>query len=129
MEVIEEKALDSGGVRKQFYSTCFEGIANGILQIFEGPSVRVQPVAKPCNVISGLLKNLGKAVAHSIVMDNIGFPFFISSHLLLFTGNGRQSCYASIRYRCRWTTSHAISKVHVCHTCTFTIHIIVNSYS
>ena len=41
VEIIEEHALDSGGVRRQFFSTCFDAIANGELQVFEGPSTRV----------------------------------------------------------------------------------------
>ncbi len=30
---------------------------------------------KPCNIVSGLLKSLGRAIAHHLVMDKNGFPF------------------------------------------------------
>ena len=33
------------------------------------------PAIKPCSIVSGLLKNLGKAIAHHLVMDRSGFPF------------------------------------------------------
>ena len=35
----------------------------------------MSPAIKPCNIVSGLLKNLGKAIAHDFVMDKSGFPF------------------------------------------------------
>ena len=30
---------------------------------------------KPCNIASGLMMLFGKAVAHALVMDQIGFPY------------------------------------------------------
>ena len=64
-----------GGVRRQVYSTFFEGIANGYLELFEGSFDRARPCAKPCNITSGLMMLFGKAVVHALVMDQIGFPY------------------------------------------------------
>ena len=75
VRVTHGQAIDSGGVRRQLFSSAFNAIADGHLQIFEGPSTRVSPAIKPCNIVSGLLKNLGKAIAHHLVMDKSGFPF------------------------------------------------------
>ena len=69
------RVMDSGGVRRQLFSSAFNAIANGHLQIFDGHPTRVRPAIKPSNIISGLLKNLGKAIAHHLVMDKCGFPF------------------------------------------------------
>uniref|UniRef100_A0A1X7VYK5 Uncharacterized protein n=1 Tax=Amphimedon queenslandica TaxID=400682 RepID=A0A1X7VYK5_AMPQE len=35
----------------------------------------MRPAIKPSNIISGLLKNLGKSIAHHLLMDKCGFPF------------------------------------------------------
>ncbi|XP_019857300.1 PREDICTED: uncharacterized protein LOC109585612 [Amphimedon queenslandica] len=67
--------MDSGGVRRQLYSTAFSAIANGHMQIFDGPGNRIRPAIKPCNIASGILRNLGKAIAHYLIMDKCGFPF------------------------------------------------------
>ena len=67
--------VDLGGVRRQIYSTFFEGIAKGYLELYEGPCNRVRPCVKPCNIVSGLMVLFGKAVGHSLLMDHIGFPY------------------------------------------------------
>ena len=69
------QVMDSGGVRRQLYDQVFQAIAKGHYCIFEGPLERLRPVVKPCNIVSGLLKNFGKAVAHSLIMDHVGFPY------------------------------------------------------
>ena len=69
------QVIDSGGVRRQLYDQVFQAIAKGHYCIFEGPLERLCPVVKPCNIVSGLLKNFGKAVAHSLIMDHVGFPY------------------------------------------------------
>ncbi len=67
--------FNSGGVRQQLYSSAFKALASGHLHVFDGPHNYVRPIIKPSNVISGLLKNIGKAIAHSLVMDQVGFPY------------------------------------------------------
>ena len=62
------QVMDSGG---QLFDQVFEAIAKGL---FEGPINRLRPVVKPSNIASGLLKNVGRAVAHRLIMDHIGFP-------------------------------------------------------
>ena len=51
--------MDSGGVWRQLYNQVFEAIAKGHYSIFEGPLELLRPVVKPCNIVSGLLKNVG----------------------------------------------------------------------
>ena len=70
VEVTEESAIDSGGVRRQFYFKVFAAIANGSL---DG---RLRLKVKPSNIASGLLKIFGTAVARALVMDHAAFPFF-----------------------------------------------------
>lgn len=68
------QVMDSGGVRRQVFCNVFKSIAHEHLKLFEGPLERLRPVVKPSNEVSGLLKNFGKAVAHSLLMNQIGFP-------------------------------------------------------
>ncbi len=42
---------------------------------------------KPSNIVSGLVKNLGKEVAHHIIMDKERFPFLSPSIFYYLVGN------------------------------------------
>ena len=74
IRIQEENVLDSGGVHRQMFSDVFGAISEGHLQLFSSPVNRLTPIFKPSNIVSGLTRNFGKAVAHSLVMDQIGFP-------------------------------------------------------
>ena len=66
--------LDNGGVRRQLYCSAFDGLACGQMRVFEGPQDCLQPIVRPSNIVSGQLKYIGLAIAHSLIMDNAGFP-------------------------------------------------------
>ena len=88
LRVDEEAVIDSSGVRRQVYGRVIETIGKGYLEIFEGPLNRLRPTCKPSNIASGLLKNFGKAVAHSLVMDQVGFPHLSSPIYFYMVGYG-----------------------------------------
>ncbi len=71
--------MDTGGLRRQFFSIIFNKMANSFTMmsrnIFEGPPNRLRPAYKASLLSSGMLKNVGTMVAHSILMDGQGFPF------------------------------------------------------
>ncbi len=71
--------MDTGGLRRQFFSIIFNKMANSFTMmsrnIFEGPPNRLRPAHKASLLSSGMLKNVGTMVAHSILIDGQGFPF------------------------------------------------------
>ena len=71
--------IDAGGVRRDFYSRVYEKIATGYLGIFEGKPSSIRPAYTLSTLTSDTLKYLGIMVAHSILMDKIGFPFLSPS--------------------------------------------------
>ena len=69
--------VDTGGVRRQLYSTVFAEFAeNKHIRLFDGPVNHRRPVCTAEARASGLFKVLGMMVAHSICQDGIGFPYF-----------------------------------------------------
>ena len=71
-----QPAVDTGGVRRQVYSTIFEDFAtNKYIRLFDGPMNHIRPAATAEARSSGLLKVLGSMISHSISQDGIGFPF------------------------------------------------------
>ncbi len=75
VNVHNSDVMDSGGVRRQLFSTSFKCLSSGHLQVFDGPVDRLRPIIKPSNVVSGLLKIIGQVISHSLIMDQVGFPF------------------------------------------------------
>lgn len=69
-------SIDTGGVRRQVYSSVFENFAhNRTIRLFDGPENHLRPVCTAEARSSGLLKILGKMIAHSICQDGIGFSY------------------------------------------------------
>ena len=69
--------IDSGGVRRQIYTSTFENFSNNeTIRLFEGPVNHLRPACTAEARSSGLFKVLGNIIGHSICQDGIGFPFF-----------------------------------------------------
>ena len=72
-----QPAIDIGGVIRQVYSSVFtEFPTNKFFQLFDGPINYLRPACTADARSSGLLKLLGKMVAHSICQDGVGFPTY-----------------------------------------------------
>ena len=72
-----QPAIDIGGVIRQVYSSVFtEFPTNKFFQLFDGPINYLRPACTADARSSGLLKLLGKMVAHSICQDGVGFPIY-----------------------------------------------------
>ena len=70
-------AIDTGGVRRQFFSDVFQQFAeNKLIRLFEGPPSFLRPAYSAEARSSGLFRVLGIMIAHSIAQDEVGFPFF-----------------------------------------------------
>ncbi len=71
-----QPAIDTGGVRRQIYTTVLHDFAsNQHVKLFDGPDHHLRPVCSAEARSSGLLKVLGGIVAHSIFQDGVGFPY------------------------------------------------------
>ena len=70
-------------------------------------------MVKPCNVVSGLLKNFGRAIAHSIVIDNTGFPFLSPPMYYYLLGMEDIAITYLLDIDVSGQECHAISKVHL----------------
>ncbi len=69
-------AIDAGGVRRHVYTKVFQDFAdNRVIKLFEGEDNYLRPVTSAEARSSGLLKILGRMVAHCICQEGIGFPF------------------------------------------------------
>lgn len=69
-----QSAIDTGGVRRQFFTAVFQEIAcSG--NLFEGTPESVRPAFKMSNLSSGIFQILGTMIAHNLVLDCQGFPF------------------------------------------------------
>ena len=71
-----QPGVDTGGVRRQFFSTVFGDIAmSKSIQAFDGPVQRLRPSYRASNLSSGLLTTIGTMVGHSFLLDGYGFPY------------------------------------------------------
>ena len=70
-----QPAVDTGGIRRQFFSVVFTKLASESTGIFDGPPNRLRPAYKASMLTSGILSTIGTMIAHSFLLDGQGFPF------------------------------------------------------
>lgn len=96
---IGQPAIDSGGVKRQFYTDLFlQLVSQNQFKLFQGPSNRLLFHYDQSALRCGLFKVLGQIIAHSICQRCGGFPYLAPSmYYYLATGDISQaSAYASI---------------------------------
>lgn len=74
-----QTAIDTGGPTREFFDQVFAKLADvdngsGFCQLFEGPPTRLVPVYNARVAFSGLVKCVGRLIAHAIAHCEIGFP-------------------------------------------------------
>ena len=74
----DQPAIDTGGPRREFFGQVFANLADfdknsGFFQLFEGPPTRLVPVYNARIAFSGLMKCVGRIIAHAIAQCEIGF--------------------------------------------------------
>lgn len=74
-----QPAIDTGGPRREFFDQVLAKLADddnssGFCQLFEGPPTRLVPVYNARIAFSGLMKSVGRIIAHAIAHCEIGFP-------------------------------------------------------
>jgi len=81
-------AIDTGGIRRQAYSTVFlEFAENRHIHLFDGNTSRLRPATSAMARSCGLLVLLGKMISHSIFQDGIGFPYLSPACYWYLIGN------------------------------------------
>ena len=95
VQLDNQPALDTGGVRRQMYTTVFRNFANDLtVCLFDGPPNNLRPICTPMARSSGLLKILGSMIAHSICQDGVGFPY-LSLTCFWYIVGGEEVCQYS----------------------------------
>ena len=90
--------VDTGGVRRQLYSSVFAEFAdNKHIQLFDGPVNHRRLVCTAEARASGLFKVLGIMVAHSICQDGIGFSYFSPVCYWYMVGEEKALQFASVQ--------------------------------
>ena len=73
---VGQPAVDSGGVRRQFFNDSIEKFAfSSDLNLFVGSPFRLRPRHSTQIIISGTMKIIGRLIAHAILLEGIGFPY------------------------------------------------------
>lgn len=76
IQLNDKPPIDTGGVRRQMFTTVFSDFAhNKSVHLFDGPCNYLRPTCSAEARSSGLFKALGSMVSHSICQDGIGFPY------------------------------------------------------
>lgn len=90
--------IDTGGVRRQVYTTMFNDFANNkFIHLFDEPPHSLHPVCTALSRSCGLYKILGKIIGHSIGQDGIGFPYLSrASYWYMVRGEDIALEYASV---------------------------------
>lgn len=93
-----EPAVDTGGVRRQIYTSVFMDFANNkFVHLFEGPPNSLRPASTAEARSSGLFKTLGGMIGHSLCQDGIGFPHLSPTcYWFLVGGEEKAVEYASV---------------------------------
>ena len=78
-----QPAVDTGGVRRQFFAVVFDCIAHSF-GIFEGDSNYLRPAFRATSFSSGILTILGMMIGHSILLDGQGFPSFLNIVTIIY---------------------------------------------
>ena len=77
LSLVNQPAVDTGGVRKHFFQDLFESfVFKDQYSMFEGEKHQLRPHFSPG--LLPLFKLLGTMIAHSLTQDGPGFPYFAS---------------------------------------------------
>lgn len=111
-------SIDTGGVRRQIYTTAFSEFAqNTHIHLFDGPPNHARPFYSAESRGSGIFKALGLMIGHSILQDGVGFNHFSPlSYWYLACGEEK-----ALQYSCLddigQDTAEVISKVRNLQSC------------
>lgn len=110
ISIEDQPAIDTGGIRRQFYSDAFIKLSNNE-DLFERTESGVLPVFRQSTLSSGLFTTIGKLIGHSIVMDGQGFPYMSPSIYYYMAGLTNTAVSAVSMKDLGSYTKHIVSKV------------------
>ena len=70
-----QPAVDTGGIRRQFFCVVFQKLSSETVGVFDGLPNRLRPAYKASTLASGILSTIGTMIAHSFLLDGQGFPY------------------------------------------------------
>lgn len=83
----DSRGIDAGGVRRHVFSKVYEDLASGHLNIFEGNNNLLYPTHSISTFTSGLLRSVGSMIGHTMIMENMGFPYLSKAMYYYMVGN------------------------------------------
>ncbi len=113
VRIQNQPAVDTGGVRRQYFNDVFSHISNNCQHLFEGLPSRIRPTYRQSSISSGLINIVGKMVGHSVVMDGQGFPYFSPTCYYYMAGCNNRALSEISLADAGENVSHVISMVHV----------------
>lgn len=118
VSIADQPAIDTGGVRRQFYNDALIQISNNE-HLFEHTESGILPVFRQSTLSSGLFTTIGKLIGHSIIMDSQGFPYLSTSIYYYMAGLIDAAVSAVSMEDLGGYTKHIVSKVQdfVLHLC------------
>ena len=75
ISIRNQPAVDTGGIRRQFFFVVFQKLSSETVGIFDGLPNRLRPAYKASTLASGVLSTIGTMIAHSFLLDGQGFPY------------------------------------------------------
>ena len=88
VSLVDNVTIDTGGVRRQVYTQVYTDFArNKYIPLFDGEEGHLRPAISAIARSSGMLRLLGKMLAHSIFQDGIGFPYLAPVCFWYLIGN------------------------------------------
>ena len=87
-----QPAVDTGGVRRQVFSHIFERLAfSDRLSLFDGPPDRRRPAYRISSLSAGVMRLVGRMLGHSIILDQVGFPYLSPTCYYAMVGDQDQA--------------------------------------
>ena len=115
ISVTDQPAIDTGGVRRQFFSDALFKLSNSE-NLFERTEKGVLPLFRQSTLSSGLFTAIGKLIGHSIVMDRQGFSHLSPAIYYYMAGHTNTAVSAVSMGDLGCYTKHIITKVK-CYMC------------
>ena len=118
ISIEDQPAVDTGGIRRQFYNDALLKLSN-TEDLFERTDSGILPIFRQSTLSSGLFTTIGKLIGHSIIMDEQGFPFMSPAIYYYMAGLADTAVSVVTMGDLGCYTKHIITKVK-CYMCMYT---------
>ena len=118
----DELVIDAGGVSAQFFAEVYKSLAEGKKKVFEGDLDFIRPVFNLS--FAGMLRVFGIMVAHSIVVQKIGFPYFSPSCYYFMLGHHEIAATKVLRKEASGKVNYVLNEVSQLLTCVYSFNVL-----